>query len=66
MKNFDVTEELTKSYFHEWRRYRLATQDHRLSCVCAECSKRRRAGAKLIMPYSGPVDIYDVRLRNMP
>lgn len=38
-----------------WQRFRRTTVDHPLSCDCKDCSWRRKLGARLVLPYSGPV-----------
>jgi hypothetical protein len=38
--------------YTEWRRLRDLTELHVL-CDCNNCSKRRRLGARLDLPYSG-------------
>jgi hypothetical protein len=46
--------QIARQIYAEWRLLRNQTNEHELLCDCAKCSKRRRAGAQLKLPYAGP------------
>ncbi len=46
-----------------WKALKVATKDHQGGCDCKECGNRRKTGAKLSMPYAGPVSFGNTSLR---
>ena len=48
-----------------WRRLRIATDGHDLSCPCRDCGDRRKLGATMNMPYAGPVLETNTSLRKV-
>ena len=49
--------------YSKWRSRKEITKEHPLHCECADCSKRRKLGALLLLPYSGAPD--EVKLREI-
>lgn len=41
--------------YAQWKHFRKETNSHKLHCNCEKCGERRKLGAKLVLPYSGPV-----------
>ena len=39
--------------YSTWKQLRRETDEHRLSCECVQCSKRRKLGGVLDLPYAG-------------
>ncbi len=59
----DMQQAILEGTIYEWRTLKTSTRNHELSCNCVDCSKRRRLGAKLTMPYTGSVNIHTTSLR---
>lgn len=54
-------EALARSLYQQWRDLRTATAMHPLSCICGSCDKRRSIGGRIVLPYYGAPEKFQLK-----